>query len=254
MPVDNLLGSMFFVSHSLMCEWDERLSVIEALMLETTNENSPPTNSHADILSAAARCFKENGFSATSIDDVAHSLGATKGRIYHHFRSKTDLFFAVYRRGMEINFQATLPQSKYEGDTLTRLARMGLTHAVTMMAYQDFQRVLLQGVTMHQTGSTTAAQRVTLDELIEIRNQYEALFRTAIEAVAKEQKLVLTNPSVVSKSFLAVLNSSVFWYTPRVENDKQEQINLARELVTFALNGFGATLSADADLFLGELK
>ena len=33
------------------------------------------------ILAAAARCFMTSGFSDTSIDDVADSLGATKGRI-----------------------------------------------------------------------------------------------------------------------------------------------------------------------------
>ncbi|MEE9314597.1 MAG: TetR/AcrR family transcriptional regulator [Rhizobiaceae bacterium] len=227
---------------------------MEAQMLEPTFVVTPPSSSHADILAAAARCFKENGFSATSIDDVAHSLGATKGRIYHHFRSKTDLFFAVYRRGMEINFKATLPQSKYDGDAVIRLARMGLSHAVAMMAYQDFQRVLLQGVTMHQSGSTTAAQRETLVELIEIRNNYETLFRTAIEATAKEAQLNLNDPSVASKSFLAVLNSSVFWYTPRGENDKNEQITLARELVTFAMRGLGTDIPANAHDFLENNK
>ncbi|MGD9915173.1 MAG: TetR/AcrR family transcriptional regulator [Rhizobiaceae bacterium] len=49
-------------------------------------------SSRADILRTAALCFMERGYYATSIDDVARKLGATKGRIYHHFPSKGDLF------------------------------------------------------------------------------------------------------------------------------------------------------------------
>ena len=66
-------------------------------------------NSRADILGAAARCFMERGYTATSIDDVARSLGATKGRIYHHFPSKADLFAEVFRAGMDMNFAAIEP-------------------------------------------------------------------------------------------------------------------------------------------------
>ena len=56
-----------------------------------------------EILEAAAACFEERGFASTSIDDVARRLGSTKGRIYHHFSSKTDLFAAVFRAGMALN-------------------------------------------------------------------------------------------------------------------------------------------------------
>ncbi len=193
------------------------------------------------ILICAAECFKENGFAATSIDDVAHMLGATKGMIYHHFRSKIDLFFAVYRRGMEINFNATEPEANADTTPLTRLAGMGMAHAVALMAHQPFQRVLAQGVAMHQTGSTTAAQRDTLSELIRTRDTYEALFRKTIEEAAIDLGIDIGDPSLASKSFLAVLNSTVFWYSPRRKNARAEQMMLAEELVNYALRGLGMT-------------
>lgn len=194
------------------------------------------------ILSAAAECFRENGFAAASIDDVARSLGATKGMVYHHFRSKTDLFFAVYRRGMELNFEATRPLSTIDGPALQRLTRMGLAHSVAMMEHQAFQRVLGQGVAMHQQGATTEDQRHTLKELIEIRDAYETMFRRTIEEVAREEGFPLRDPSLASKSFLAVLNSTVYWYSPRRADEHGEQVALARELVAFALRGLGAAV------------
>ncbi|HWE67969.1 MAG TPA: TetR/AcrR family transcriptional regulator [Acidimicrobiales bacterium] len=47
------------------------------------------------LLDSAAACFYENGFAATSLDQVAQRARVTKGAIYHHFASKRDLFMAV---------------------------------------------------------------------------------------------------------------------------------------------------------------
>lgn len=210
------------------------------------NSRLAASQSRDQILQAAAECFKENGFAATSIDDVAYSLGATKGMIYHHFRSKIDLFFAVYQRGMEINFEATEPEATSDAKPLDRLARMSIAHAVALMAHQPFQRVLAQGVAMHQTGSTTAAQRDTLSKLIKTRDTYEELFRSTIEAAANDAGVELNNASLASKSFLAVLNSTVFWYTPRRRNATAEQVSIAMELVNYALRGLGMHLPEDA--------
>ena len=221
----------------------------QAKPTETTgrgNTRPAASQSRDQILQAAAECFKENGFAATSIDDVAYSLGATKGMIYHHFRSKIDLFFAVYQRGMEINFEATEPEAKSGALPLLRLARMSMAHAVALMAHQPFQRVLAQGVAMHQTGSTTAAQRDTLSKLIKTRDTYEELFRSTIEAAADDCGIELDNQSLASKSFLAVLNSTVYWYTPRRRNATAEQVSIAMELVNYALRGLGMHLPEDA--------
>lgn len=199
-------------------------------------------NTYDDILAAAAECFKEQGFSATSIDDVARFLGATKGMIYHHFRSKNDLFFEVYRKGMEINFNAVQPHFDSQLPPTSKLTQMCLAHAITMMSEQAFQRTLGQGVAMHQTGSTTAAQRNTLVELIEHRNTYESLFRRAIEDAVKDTDTQLNDPSIATRNLLAVLNSTVYWYSPRDEDPSDEQLSIARELTSFALRGLGIPL------------
>ena len=66
------------------------------------------TQARREILEAAAACFMEQGFHATSIDVVARRMGATKGRVYHHYQSKVDLFFDVHRLGMALLFVALI--------------------------------------------------------------------------------------------------------------------------------------------------
>ena len=180
----------------------------------------------------------EHGYSATSIDGVARSLSATKGMIYHHYPSKTDLFIAVYSRGMAINFEAVEPHLD-ERTPLQRLERMAHAHAVTMMAQQAFQRTVAQGVIMHQTGATTSAQRDALAELIAERDRYESLFSSAIVVAVEAEGRVLDDVSLTTKSFLAVLNGAVHWYRARGENRAAEQNAIADKIKAFALRGIG---------------
>ena len=47
------------------------------------------------IVEATAELFVRKGFNGTSMADLAEATGLTKGAIYHHFPSKSALFFAV---------------------------------------------------------------------------------------------------------------------------------------------------------------
>lgn len=50
------------------------------------------------ILDAAERVFSERGVSRTSLEDVAHAAGVTRGAIYWHFKDKSDIFAAMVNR------------------------------------------------------------------------------------------------------------------------------------------------------------
>jgi AcrR family transcriptional regulator len=50
------------------------------------------------LVRAAERLFKRDGFHATSVDAVADEAGYTKGAVYSNFAGKEELFFAVYER------------------------------------------------------------------------------------------------------------------------------------------------------------
>ena len=47
------------------------------------------------ILAAARALFGEDGFEATSIEDVLAGAGVSRGALYHHFANKAELFDAV---------------------------------------------------------------------------------------------------------------------------------------------------------------
>ena len=48
------------------------------------------------IVAAAADLFARDGFGATSLDDIAARLGATKGALYYHIKNKEDILRHIY--------------------------------------------------------------------------------------------------------------------------------------------------------------
>ena len=53
------------------------------------------------VLRAAVRMFNARGFHATSLDDVAASLGVSKPTIYHYLGAKDQVLFECVTRGIE---------------------------------------------------------------------------------------------------------------------------------------------------------
>jgi AcrR family transcriptional regulator len=50
----------------------------------------------AKLLAAAEEIFARDGFEAAQLETIARAANRTKGSVYSHFRSKDDLFLALY--------------------------------------------------------------------------------------------------------------------------------------------------------------
>ena len=56
---------------------------------------------HENILSVAARSFREHGGDSSGIGTVMKKVGLTKGGFYRHFKSKDDLFVEAVARAFD---------------------------------------------------------------------------------------------------------------------------------------------------------
>jgi len=62
---------------------------------------SPLQARRARMCRTAAQLFRDRGYDATSVSDVARALGMTKAGLYHHFESKEALLFEIMMYGLE---------------------------------------------------------------------------------------------------------------------------------------------------------
>ncbi|HTV68621.1 MAG TPA: TetR/AcrR family transcriptional regulator [Rhizobiaceae bacterium] len=196
-------------------------------------------DSRADILRAAAVCFMEKGYTAASIDDVARRVGATKGRIYHHFPSKAHLFAEVFRFGMDRIFIVTDPHRNTPGRAVDRWKKLAFVHTRTMTNSKALARVVWEGVEMHLRGATTPEQRAVLDDLVTYRNSYSDVFRQTIAQARDEGDFTFDDLGIANQVMFMALNSPIFWYTPRPSDPADHIDNIAKQVVAFAYRGLG---------------
>lgn len=61
--------------------------------------NKHPENTVNKILDVSLKLFNEQGYEKTTIQDIVNNLGGlSKGAVYHHFKSKEEIFEAVTDR------------------------------------------------------------------------------------------------------------------------------------------------------------
>lgn len=60
------------------------------------------------ILSAALKAFATRGFAATKISDIVARAGMSHGLVYHYFKSKEEIFYALLQRAMETSSQSVV--------------------------------------------------------------------------------------------------------------------------------------------------
>lgn len=190
-----------------------------------------------EIIESAANCFMEQGYHATTIDDVARRLGTTKGHIYHYYSSKTDLFFDVHRVGMGYLFTALEPALATKGSAAEMLEAMLLAHANAMLQFHTFETVVAQGVQIHRFGATTPDQRRVVRELMDDRDRFEAHFKTCIQNGIREGSLRDSDVSVTTKMLLGALQWSIFWYRPGKSDTAQARAQLAAKMVAPLMSG-----------------
>lgn len=193
-----------------------------------------------EILTAAAACFMEQGFHATSIDVVARRMGATKGRVYHHYQSKVDLFFDVHRLGMSLLFEAVEEARSTYGNALEVLAAMMRSHAMAMFEHHAFESVVVQGVQLHRYGALTPRQRDELDELIASRDRFEQLFKEQAYVASAHGLLANLDISIAVKTLLGGLQWSLIWYRPDIDDSLATRERLADAMVNTLLQGLSA--------------
>ncbi|MFC7496989.1 MULTISPECIES: TetR/AcrR family transcriptional regulator [unclassified Nocardioides] len=201
----------------------------------TIGRPGPAEDGRLAILEAAGRAFASRGYLATSIDAIADELGATKGRVYHYYRGKAEIFLDVVVSGMIELIEEIAPLASGSGTPPERMYAMAHRHAELMMIHHGPQRVSVQAVEM-RTVPEIRVHSDLLDEVLELRRRYERLFVATVEQGIETGDFDVLDAGLAVKSALGSLNWIPIWYSPdRSETDDVPRV--AAAFATFIVNG-----------------
>lgn len=157
------------------------------------------------ILERAARVICQQGFEATSMQQIAEACGLTKAGLYHHIRTKDALLLAIMQYGMDLFEELVLHQVADIDDPLERL-RMTMDRNVRLVTMDSMKEVT---IILHEHDTLTGA---AASEINARKKRYVAfLEQTLREAIARGQIREI-DPTIATYSFLGTILWIYKWY------------------------------------------
>ena len=150
------------------------------------------------------------------IDLIADRLGSTKGRVYHHFDSKPDLFFEIQIVAMKTLIGEYRSDRGGEGRFLRRSRpRMALKHAQMLFSDYAIQKVTVQGLERRLLGDAATKHVKTLRSIVLKRKQYEKLFAEIIADGIETGCFANIPVGLATKALFGTINWITIGHSPR---------------------------------------
>ncbi len=97
-----------------------------------------------ELLAAARAVFAEKGFDGATIEGVAAVAGVAKGTVYLYYRSKQELYGAVFRAGMLALHRATTERVQAAPDLAAKIRAFVTTKLAYFDEHRDFFRLYFE--------------------------------------------------------------------------------------------------------------
>jgi AcrR family transcriptional regulator len=145
------------------------------------------------LLAEAQRLFRERGYAATSLEQIAEAAEVTKGAIYGHFASKEDLMLSALEAAPAPDYSTTLDDESRP--LRERLAEFGRAVAAEspgdaeeLAMYLEFYAALLRAPDALQRYSSRLEGR--LQELADAESDVRGTEATGVQAWAIGQAML----------------------------------------------------------------
>ena len=165
------------------------------------------------VLQAAVRMFNERGFHATSLDEVAASLGVTKPVIYHYLGNKDQVLFECVRLGLTQIREAAVAARGQEGTGLDRLKAFLRRYAEINM--EDFGRCVIR------TGDETLSPE-SRREFRALKGEIDREMREVIAEGVADGSIHAPDVRLTAFTLAGALNWPARWFNPEGRDDRRE--------------------------------
>ena len=159
----------------------------------------------AEILHSALRAFREKGYHATTLDQIAARLRVHKTALYHYFPDKESILYACHRESLlEVARLLERARARYDGPA-DRLAFLVREHVRVMTDTLEGSPLAFE-----VTALTPAHQA----EIVALRDRYERELRRLVTRAVRAGEFRSVNPKTAVFAILGAINWIARWYRP----------------------------------------
>ncbi|HUM04339.1 MAG TPA: TetR/AcrR family transcriptional regulator [Terriglobales bacterium] len=161
-----------------------------------------------EILRTAARLFQQQGYHATSMNDVAAALKLSKGGLYHHFQSKDEILFHIMSHAMDITEERVINVARRVENPEERLRTLIRLHIEVVLSEEDREITVM----LHENHPLPAGLRR------KINGRKKDYVHFVENVIADAQRLrgstSQVTPRAAAFALLGMINWIYQWYRP----------------------------------------
>lgn len=158
-----------------------------------------------DILRAAAGVFRQRGFAATGMREIAAAANLSPGNLYYYFASKADILYFCQDHSVGRMIETTRTLAGQSLGPAERLRRVIVAHLLCTLDELD-------GAAAHT--EVDALPRPLRERIVAKRDRYELAVRRIVAAGMRSGAFVKSDARLTTRAILGALNWTTRWYRP----------------------------------------
>ena len=175
-----------------------------------------PSTRKEQIIKTAAKLFKEKGYSAVTMRDLASEMKIKAASLYNHINSKRDILNTII---------ISLAEEFTEGMKLIQLSNKNCIDKLKQIIELHVKISSKNTHAMACLNNDWMHLEDQLNYYKQLRTNYENDFRAILENGISSKEIVNTNPEVMMFSILTTLRSLYIWIPKKEDLNLQELIN-----------------------------
>lgn len=179
-----------------------------------------------EIYLAAAQIFFTKGYNATSLNDIADSLGITKAALYYYVESKQELLYRIIKLGLDDVKGEVLDPARDIENAEERLRFIILNHA-RLSAGGNHAVVIIS----HEVDALSTDQK---QEVLHRRREYFEFIRNTLVELDEQGKLQKIDLTTATFTILGMIIWLARWFSP---SGKRSVENVCEDVCEMALRG-----------------
>ncbi len=186
-----------------------------------------PETRKQEIINTSAFLFKEKGYSAVTMRDIAATMGIKAASLYNHISSKQEILNHIIISLAEQFIQSMNEILKSEETSIEKLKYIVELH-VTIASNNTDGMASLNNDWMHLEEQ--------LDYYLKLRNDYEENFRDIIKQGILNKEIVDSEPDVILFSLLSTLRSLYLWIPKKEDLSLEKLTNDLNKILITGIN------------------
>jgi TetR/AcrR family transcriptional regulator, cholesterol catabolism regulator len=163
-----------------------------------------PTDRKTEIITVSAKLFKEKGYSAVTMRDIAQAMDIKAASLYNHIKAKQEILVLIIIEIAEEFTSTIIEIEKSDLTTRQKIEQVIQLHIGITVRNAD-ALACLNNDWMHLADTD-------LTYFIKMREEYEEHFRTIIKTGITNGEIKNLNVEVIIFSTLSTLRTLYIWY------------------------------------------